>query len=109
MARDPGLEEIINDDLASVRGITQKGMFGGWVWLLNGNLLCGARQDGMLVRVGKDNAAAALEIPGVIPMFSGKRQMRGWVRAEPDTFGDDRLRAKLMKAALAFTLSLPEK
>jgi hypothetical protein len=53
MSRDAGLEEIINDDLAAVPRITQKGMFGGWVWLLNGNLLCGARHDGMLGALAK--------------------------------------------------------
>jgi hypothetical protein len=30
-----------------------KAMFGGWALLLNGNLLCGARAGGMLVRLGR--------------------------------------------------------
>jgi len=30
-------------------------MFGGLAWLAHGNLLCGARDAGMLVRLGKDN------------------------------------------------------
>ena len=28
-------------------------MFGGWAWLLRGNLVCGAREDGLLARLGK--------------------------------------------------------
>ena len=43
MARNKVLEELLNDDLAQVRGLTEKAMFGGRAWLLNGNLLCGAR------------------------------------------------------------------
>ena len=29
MARNKVLEELLNDDLAQMRGITEKGMFGG--------------------------------------------------------------------------------
>ena len=44
-------------------------MFGGWAWLLNGNLLIGARSDGMLVRVGKGNDDWALRLSDVAPMM----------------------------------------
>ena len=109
MARDSGLEEILNDDLRNVSGVTEKAMFGGWAWLLNGNLLCGARDDGMLVRLGKDQDAWALEIPGIVPMISRARRMHGWVRAAPQAYGDDALRCKLLDAALKFVRSLPAK
>ncbi|MGH6823717.1 MAG: cold-shock protein, partial [Methylocella sp.] len=49
MARDEGLEELLREDLEAESGLTEKAMFGGRAWLLNGNLLCGARDDGMLV------------------------------------------------------------
>jgi hypothetical protein len=42
MPRDQGLEELIQGDLGSLSGITEKAMFGGWSWLLHGNLLCGS-------------------------------------------------------------------
>jgi hypothetical protein len=103
------LEELLNEDLASVVGLTEKPMFGGWAWLLRGNLLCGARQDGMLARVGKANENWALAQPGVAPMISRGRPMGGWVRAGPEAYGDDALRRKLLKAALDFTASLPSK
>ena len=109
MARDKGLEELLNDDLAVVSGLTQKAMFGGWAWLVNGNLLCGARQDGMLARLGKGHDEWALKIPSIIPMVSGKRRMHGWIRANPKVYGDDALRLKLIKAALDFNRSLPKK
>jgi hypothetical protein len=109
MARDKGLEALLNDNLATVHGLTQKGMFGGWAWLVNGNLLCGARSDGMLVRLGKENEAWALEIPGVVPMVMRERPMRGWVRAAPALCAKDALRQRLVEAALEFNRSLPKK
>jgi hypothetical protein len=109
MARDKGLEELLNDELADVRGITQKAMFGGWAWLLDGKLLCGARDDGMLVRLGKGKDGWALGLPGVVPMISRGRHMDGWVFAGPEVYGDDALRRKLVDAALGFVRALPAK
>lgn len=109
MARDKGLEELLHEDLASVRGLTQKAMFGGWAWLLHGNLLCGARHDGMLVRLGKGHDDWALRLPGIASMMSGTRRMDGWVRAAPEAYGDDTLRQKLIDSALTFARTLPAK
>lgn len=109
MARDQGLEELLNDSLKSVRGLTQKAMFGGWAWLVNGNLLCGARAGGMLVRLGKENEAWALELSGIVPMILGERKMHGWVRASPEAYANDEIREKLLTAALKFNRTLPKK
>jgi TfoX N-terminal domain len=109
MTRDRGLEALIGDELSSVRGITEKGMFGGWAWLLHGHLLCGARTESLLVRLGKGLDAWALEIEGVTPMYSGSRRMHGWVRAAPNVYDDDATRRRLIERALAFVRSLPRK
>jgi hypothetical protein len=109
MARDPGLEDLVRADLPHDLALTEKAMFGGIAWLLDGNLLIGARGDGMLVRLGKGNDAWALALPDVGPMISRGRAMDGWVRAGPEAYGDDRLRARLMEAALAYVRGLPPK
>lgn len=109
MARDPGLEELLREHLASEPELTETSMFGGRAWLLRGNLLCGARDDGMLVRLGRDRDGWALAVPDVLPMISRGRRMRGWVRAGPSAYGDDPLRRRLLDAALAFVRSLPAK
>jgi hypothetical protein len=109
MSRDEGLEELLRDDLHAEPGITEKAMFGGRGWLLNGNLVCGARDDGMLVRLGKGKDGWALALPDIVPMMSRGRTMQGWVRAGASAFGDDALRRSLIAAALAFVRSLPEK
>ncbi|AKU97434.1 hypothetical protein AKJ09_04098 [Labilithrix luteola] len=103
------MEELLNDDLAEVPKLTSKAMFGGWAWLVNGNLLCGARDDGMLVRLGKGNDGWALKMAGVEPMRSGTRHMDGWVRAAPEVWGNDAVRRKLLEAAREFVRTLRAK
>ena len=109
MARDKGLEELVHTELASLSGITEKAMFGGWAWLLRGHLLCGSRADGMLVRLGKGLDGWALAIDGVEPMQSQGRAMSGWVRCGPQVYGDDALRARLLARAVEFVRTLPPK
>lgn len=109
MARDKGLEELIHQDLSAVRGVEDKAMFGGWAWLLRGHLLCGARSDGMLVRLGEGLDAWALDIDGVLPMVSRGRAMQGWVRCSPAVYGDDGLRGKLLTHAVEYVRSLPSR
>ena len=108
MARDPGLEELIRGDLPP-DGFMEEALFGGWAWLLDDNLVCGAREDGMLVRLGKDRDGWALALPDVAPMISRGRRMSGWVRAGPGAYGDDVLRRRLLSAAVEFVRTLPGK
>lgn len=100
---------MLREDLDGVDGLAEVTMFGGRCWLLRGNLLCGARTDGLLVRLGRDNESWALAQPSIAPMVMGARRMHGWVRAAPDAFADDTLRRRLLDGALAFAGSLPPK
>jgi len=79
-----------------VPGLSQKAMFGG-CWLVNGNLLCGARTDGMLVRLGRENEVSALDIPDVVPMMMRDRRMRDWVRVAPEAWRGNRRTATRAK------------
>ena len=109
MARDLGLEDLIRSDLPRGLALTEKAMFGGLAWLVEGNLALGARGDGMLVRLGKGNDGWALALKDVGPMMMRDRRMDGWVRAGPSAYGDDALRARLIEAALRFAKGLPPK
>lgn len=82
-------------------------MFGGWVWLLHGRLFFGAREDGMLICLGKDHEQWALSEPDIVPMISRGRRIQGWVRAGPQAFGNDKLRLNLIEAAMQFVKLLP--
>ena len=48
------------------RGVTEKKMFGGVAFLLHGNMCVGVWQTSMIVRLGPDQAAAALKEPNVV-------------------------------------------
>lgn len=109
MARDAGLEELLREELGERPGLGEKAMFGGWAFLLNGHLMCGARDDGMLIRLGKGNDGWALEQHDVKLMQLGDRKMQGWVRAGPEAYGNDMLRKRLLLAALDFVEGLPPK
>jgi hypothetical protein len=106
--RDPGLEELIEDELGDEPGLSQKKMFGGIAWMHWGNLLCGASDRGLMLRLGKGNDAWALELDGVTQMVSSQ-PMQGWIHANEDVYGDDELRRKLFAAALDFVRTLPPK
>ena len=109
MARDRGLEDQIREDLPPGLPLTENAMFGGWAWLINGNLALGAQDDGMLARLGKGNDGWALARDDVLPMISRGRRMDGWVRAGPAAYGDDAIRLRLIEAALDFACRLPPK
>lgn len=108
MPRDPGLEELVLNGLGNPPGLTEKAMFGGWAFLLHGNLPGGARKGSLMLRVGPENEAWALALPGVIPVVMRGRRMKGYVRATPEAYANDAVRQRLLEAALAFTHSLPE-
>lgn len=70
--------------------ITEKTMFGGLTFLLNGHILVGCKKDGrILLSVGKEHADEALARPGATPMVHGGRTMRGFLWVEPDAIEDD--------------------
>jgi hypothetical protein len=71
-------------------GITEKYMFGGLTFLLNGHILVGCKKDGqILISVGKGNAEAAAARPGATAMVHNNREMTGFFWIEPDAIEDD--------------------
>ncbi len=110
MPRDKGLEAMLDDALAGEPSVSAKAMFGGWAWMLHGNLLCAARVGSMLFRLGRENEVWALQQPGVVRMtFPGGRQMPGWVRAHTEAYGDPALFEGLVTKSLVFVRTLPPK
>ena len=64
MTRDPGLEEVMRDDLGELPGLSEKPMFGGLCFLAHGNMICAARQGRAMYRVGKSRNDDALALLG---------------------------------------------
>jgi hypothetical protein len=109
MPADPGLLALQRDDLAGTAGVTEKKMFGGVAFLLNGNMLCGVHSRAAMYRVGKAQMDAALALPGVGPMAFTGRPMGGFVEAGDAAMADDTTRLHLRDMARAFVAGLPAK
>ena len=55
-------------------GLTERKMFSGIAFMLNGNMCCGVTNDDLMVRVGADGLEDALDQPHARPMdFTGAR------------------------------------
>ncbi len=108
MAGDDGTAQLLRDELGDLP-FTEKRMFGGVCFMLNGHMSCGTTKGGAIFRVGKAGDPAALAIPEVRPMnFTGKL-MAGFVECGPDVLSDDTAREKLIALALEFNKTLPPK
>ncbi len=84
MPHDPELAAHLRAAVAGLPGISERRMFGGYCWMLNGNMLCGVEVGRYMFRIGRDLEAQALARPGATPMDITGKPMRGlvWVRAE---------------------------
>lgn len=109
MAYDEGLAELMREDLGPLPGLSEKRMFGGLCFLLDGHMVCGVHSGGAMYRVGKAAEAEALGIEGAGPMMFTGRPMGGMVDIEAEAMGDDARRARWTALALAHARSLPPK
>ena len=109
MAYSENLAMDIRRVIGGQPGMTEKQMFGGLSFLLNGNLACGVIQDEMIVRVGPEATEEALARPHTRPFdFTGK-PMKGWIVVRPEGYAsDDDLRG-WVRRGVDFAATLPGK
>lgn len=70
--------------------ITEKTMFGGLTFLLDGHILVGCKKDGrILVSVGKDFHDDAAQRPGAVEMIHNNRVMSGFFWVDAEAIEDD--------------------
>jgi len=108
MAFDPGLAQLLRDDLAG-EAVVERPMFGGLCFLAGGHMICGLHKGGTMYRVGKDRYAEALALPGVRAMQMGARTMAGMVTLSLEDSAEDRLRGPVLAMARAVVRALPPK
>lgn len=85
MAYDEELAARIRDVLAGEPGLTERRMFGGLAFLLDGHMTVAAsgREDGLLLRVDPALQEDLLAEPHTDPFVMHERTMRGWLRVLP--------------------------
>lgn len=109
MVRDPGLEQQLLEDLGAIDGLTSRPMFGGLCYFLNGHMLCAARQDRAMYRVGRENDPRVCDIDGISPMMHGGHAKAGFVWLSGPALSDDALRQRLTDMAVKFVRNQPRK
>ena len=108
MAYDTHLAERIRWLLVD-DGVTEREMFGGIAFMLRGNMVCGVSHDTLMLRLGPELAAEAVQEPHARPMdFTGK-PMRSMVLIDPLGIETDDELAGWIERARAFVGTLPPK
>lgn len=110
MAYDEDLAQRIRARVASQQGLTEKKMFGGLAFLLEGNVAIAASgQGGILVRVSPERSEhlAATTAASVAAMRG--RPMPGWLRVDAEHLGTARQLGKWVDLGVGFARSLPAK
>ncbi len=79
MPYDAELAERMRAAMQSRAGVVEKKMFGGYCWMLRGNMLCGVEVGRFMFRVGAQQESHALSLPGARPMDITGKPMKGFV------------------------------
>lgn len=109
MAYDEGLAERIREELSDVPAVTEKKMFGGLSFLVQGNMACGVIGTEMVVRVGQEQYKEAMLRPHSREMDFTGRSMKGWVYVGEAGYESDGDLAEWVQMGVGYALSLPAK
>ena len=109
MAYDEGLAEQVREVFAGKRGITEKKMFGGLCFLMNGNMVVGVSKNELLVRFGADQHDEVMRLKHVRPMDFTKKPMRGYAFVGPKAFDSDAELEAWVERCARFVGTLPGK
>jgi TfoX/Sxy family transcriptional regulator of competence genes len=109
MAFDEDLAERVRRILAKIDGVTEKKMFGGLCFLINGNMALGLVNRDLMMRVGPDAYEKLLTQPHVRKMdFTGK-SLKGFLYVGPKGTDSDKDLKKWVSKGIDFARSLPPK
>ena len=109
MAYDEGVAQRVRETMQEYTGISEKKMFGGIAFMVNGNMCAGVVQDELMLRVGADAYADCLKRPHAREMdFTGK-PMKGFVYVSAAGFESDQDLQQWVATAFSFAASLPKK
>jgi TfoX/Sxy family transcriptional regulator of competence genes len=107
---DEDLAQRIRALVGTERGISEKKMFGGLAFLVEGNLAVAAsRQGGILVRVGPERSDKLVaSTPATVAVMGGRR-MPGWLRVGTADLRTARQLRRWVDLGFGFARSLPAK
>ena len=110
MAFDEDLANRIRESLAGEGPITEKRMFGGLAFLLNGNMTVAASHTGgLLARVDPEETDAVLTRQHAARMEMRGRAMDGWIMVDGEGVRTQRELGWWVRRSLAYVKTLPPK
>src|SRR5262245_50213689 len=109
MPFDRQLADRIRIALHGRDGVTEKQMFGGIGFLVNGNMCCGVHRKEMMVRLDPATAGEALRIPHTRVFDLTGRPMTGWVLVGADGVAGEDAVAFWADRGFAYASKLPSK
>ena len=110
MAYDHELADRIREAVQGEPGVTEKQMFGGLAFLVNGNMAVSASsQGGLLLRVDPADIESLLDEPHVRRFEMCGREMDGWLRVDPTVLGTDADLDRWVGVGVSYARALPPK
>lgn len=110
MAYDEELAERVRDLIEPGPTVTERKMFGGLSFLVDGNMaLAVSGEGGLLVRVGSALHDRFVDDGSVRQAMMGNREMTGWVRVSAPHVEDDAHLREWVTRGVEFARSLPPK
>ena len=83
MAYNEILAQQVRMEIGAQSGLSEKLMFGGISFLVNGNLACGVIGDELILRVNPEETQLVLSQPHTRMFDMTCKPMRGWVVVMP--------------------------
>jgi TfoX/Sxy family transcriptional regulator of competence genes len=110
VAYDDDLANRIRELVLTEQGVTEKRMFGGLAFLIDGNMSVSASsQGGLLLRVDPEQTDALLSKPHAHPFEMRGRMMQGWLRVDAEGLRTKRQLQRWVARGIAYARSLPSK
>ncbi|GAA4717188.1 TfoX/Sxy family protein [Pedococcus ginsenosidimutans] len=110
MPYDEGVAQRIRDLVQGDLDVTEKRMFGGLAFLVNGNMSVAASgRGGLMVRLDPEDADQLLDGSVVTPFEMRGSPMRGWLRVAEAGYGTDEQLRGWVERSVDFARSLPHK
>lgn len=107
MAYNESVADRIRTFFEGNAAVSERKMFGGLAFLINGNMSVGVLDDTLVLRLGEEGATEALQEPHTKLMdFTGK-PMKSMIYVEPAGFASDTDLQAWMQQAIDFALTLP--
>jgi len=108
MAYDEKLAEKLTALVKNRKGLSQKKMFGGIAFMLNGNMCFGVHKDELVLRMDEESAIQSLKRKHTRPFDMG-RPMKGWIMVSKDGIKTKDNLDKWTSLAIKFVKTLPKK